>query len=94
MFNLCLKEHTIADFKFTKRWEFEQYLQWIVSHFANVKFNIKVEEVSKMQKISSLTDNEGTSKKFYARNVVLGTGVSPIIQKLFILTIQKMTYCY
>lgn len=47
-----------------------------------------------MQKISSLTDNEGTSKKFYARNVVLGTGVSPIIQKLFILTIQKMTYCY
>ncbi|WP_448905964.1 SidA/IucD/PvdA family monooxygenase [Haemophilus parahaemolyticus] len=43
----------MADFKFTKRWEFEQYLQWIVSHFDNVKFNIKVEEVSKMQKISS-----------------------------------------
>ena len=77
-----LEEHTIADFKFTKRWEFEQYLQWVVSHLDNVKFGIKVEEVSKNDKgffVITTTDNEGTSKQFYAKNIVLGTGVSPII---------------
>lgn len=77
-----LEEHTIADFKFTKRWEFEQYLQWVASRLDNVRFGIKVEKVSRNQDgffIVTTCNHEGTKNIIYARNVVLGTGVSPII---------------
>jgi len=59
------------------RLEFNQYLQWVAEHLANVEFGADVREVR--------LDGDGFSvqvddRTLHTRNVVLGTGLVPNIQ--------------
>lgn len=75
-----LESHTIANFEFIKRWEFEQYLQWVVEDLDTVCLGKPVSEISKQDDHFKIKfRNQDVSKVILAKNICVGTGVVPFI---------------
>jgi lysine N6-hydroxylase len=66
----------IANFPKVTRLEFEQYFQWVCDSLPNLEFGRGVEAVSFDGKTLVV---EPSRQQLRARNVILGTGLSPVI---------------
>ena len=44
-----LESHIIANFSFTLRWEYEQYLQWVISKLDTVRMGNEVKHIKECE---------------------------------------------
>lgn len=75
-----LEAHTIANFQYIMRWEFEQYLIWVAQQLNYLKFDCMVQKIYATPNgfDAEILEN-GKIGKVSAKNLVIGVGVSPII---------------
>lgn len=73
-----LESHIIANFSFTLRWEYEQYIQWVISKLDTVKMGNEVEVIKECEEGFEITlKNE--QKPILAKNISVALGVRPLI---------------
>lgn len=65
-----------ANFPRISRIEYNQYLQWVSSSLSNLNFGCEIEEIDHDGNAFTIYGSNGRQ---YARNLVLGTGLTPVI---------------
>lgn len=80
--NNRIEEHHIADFDAIHRWEFEQYLKWVIQKLgSSVLLSSNVQKIYRVGKFFEVEFIRlGEKHKVLTKNISIGMGVSPNIQ--------------
>ncbi len=75
-----LEMHHIANFSAILRWEYEQYMQWVIKKIKTVKLGCDVKLISPSDNgFKILFDNKGKEETVITENISVGVGVKPFI---------------
>ena len=74
-----LESHIIANFSFTLRWEYEQYLQWVISKLDTVRMGNEVKHIKECEEGFEIILKNDSQKPIFAKNISVALGVKPLI---------------
>ncbi len=81
--------HLNAKFETPRRWEFEQYLQWVCNSVDNICFDSKVKKVEFHEPYFHIFYQDKFVK---SRHIVIGTGLAPNIPSFHLPSSQKTMF--
>ncbi|WP_051919470.1 lysine N(6)-hydroxylase/L-ornithine N(5)-oxygenase family protein [Basilea psittacipulmonis] len=89
-----LEAHTIANFDAIMRWEFSQYLAWIIEKLPSVKLSHTVKKVIPIPEgfAVSGTDPSNSSFTVKTKNITLALGVRPFIPSFVQKILSKQVF--
>lgn len=74
-----LESHIIANFSFTLRWEYEQYIQWVISKLDTVRMGNEVKLIKEYEEGFEIILKNDIQKPIFAKNISVALGVKPLI---------------
>lgn len=88
--NSRLEQHMIARFPATYRWEFEQYLKWVIDNLSTVKLGYEIVEIEELKEgFQVTTRHDNQLVKYRTKNLSLGVGVIPNVPDNFKVKLSK-----
>lgn len=74
-----LESHIIANFSFTLRWEYEQYIQWVISKLDTVRMGNEVKLIKEYEEGFEIILKNDIQKPIFTKNISVALGVKPLI---------------